>query len=102
MAPYDQIAAFTSWVGVARRYGEASQSFVGRSTDLATASRDLAAGLDDGPGTVAAPETDSVLAGDLRTLATTIEEGARRQRDDYLRIADALESLDSIDGPPKP
>ena len=89
--------AFEGWVGVAESCADASQRFVGASSNLSTISRDLADTL-DGNG-IEFPEhlgDRKSLAEALRTLATSVEDYSREARDRYPMTEETLGELRSI------
>jgi hypothetical protein len=94
-----EATAFEGWVGVAESCADASQKFVGASTNLSVVSRDLADSLDgNGSGLPQHLRGDEGLAGALRTLASAVEENSREARDRYPMTEETLRELRSIAG----
>jgi hypothetical protein len=92
-----EATAFEGWVGVAESCADASQKFVGASTNLSVVSRDLADSLDgNGPGLPEHLGGREGLSGALRTLATAVEEYSREARDRYPMTEETLSELRSI------
>jgi hypothetical protein len=94
-----EATAFEGWVGVAESCADASQRFVGASTDLSVVSRDLADTL-DGNGSELPQHLGgrTGLAGALRILATAVEEHSREARDDHPMNEETLRELRSVAG----
>jgi hypothetical protein len=94
-----EAGSFEQWIVAAKSCGNASQGFVGASSELAMVSRDLADDLDDNGSVLLAHEggRDS-LALALRQLATAVEEQSRELRDGYPLTEATLEQLRSIAG----
>ena len=89
------------WVVAANSWSETSQTLVNEASELSTVSRDLADLLEeDGPR--GSPQAASLsldrpgLAGDLRLLATAVEDQTAELRDRYLRTAADIEAYRSI------
>jgi hypothetical protein len=95
----NEATAFEGWVGVAESCADASQRFVGASSNLSVVSRDLADDL-DGNGSDLPQYRDARdgLSEALRTLATAVDEFSREARDRYPLTEETLLELRSVAG----
>jgi hypothetical protein len=103
MLSEDEARELWIWVDAAKSWSVSAQGLVSDATELATVSRDLADVFeDDGPDTIrreAPVDLDrAALAGDLRSLATGLEDQTAEYRDRYLTTAANLEAYRSILG----
>jgi hypothetical protein len=91
------------WVTAANDWSETSQGLVSNASELSTVSRDLADVLEE-DGTATSPHGAPVgfdrpaLAGELRQLATAVEDQSAELRNRYLATAADIEAFRSILG----
>lgn len=91
------------WVAAANSWSESSQGLVNDASELSTVSRDLADLLEEdrrgeSPHDAPVIVDRTALAGELRRLASGVEDQSAELRDRYLETAADIEAYRSILG----